>query len=98
MPVDGKSKKFKKRNIKKIPTQPGIYSLHKNGKVIYYGMSETSVHDRLSRHKSGEEGTCTQSATHFKVELASNPSDREEELLANFNENHGKLPKCNTRK
>jgi len=98
MPVNGETYEFTKSNVDLSPDKPGVYALLVNGGVIYYGEAHAgTIRERLQRHQSGREGACTQKATHYKREVCADPEAREEELLAAFKSNYGKLPRCNDR-
>lgn len=77
--------------------EPGVYELWDASSVIYIGSSTTSVRDRVKAHKNGDEGTCTQQATDYKEEASSRPRDRERQLLREYQNTHGRLPRCNDR-
>jgi hypothetical protein len=95
MPVAGKKYPFIQSNVDRSPEEPGVYSLHDGGKVIYYGLATKSLRDRLQSHLRGDEGPCTKVATHYKREATESPAAREQDLLAAYKAIHGKLPRCN---
>ena len=97
MPITGHLAAFTDYNISLEPNRMGVYALYQNGEPIYYGRATTSIRDRLQSHKSGTEGPCTKAATHFNTELTSQPIERERELLDEYRNQHGRLPKCNER-
>ena len=97
MPVAGNKYPFTKKNVDGSPESPGVYALYDEGEVIYYGKATASIRDRLQAHKRGDEGRCTQQATHYKRELTSRPTARERELLAAYKAKHGRYPRCNER-
>ncbi len=79
------------------PDLPGVYGLYDaNYVVTYYGMSLTSIRNRLQFHFSGSDGHCTRFACFFNFESCPNPPVRKKELLDEFKLLHdGGLPKCN---
>lgn len=82
--------------INTAPDEPGVYALYDNGTCIYYGSSTRSIRSRLKDHRSGAEGRCTQSATHFNYEVNStDPVARERELILENKRIYGRLPRCN---
>lgn len=97
MPITGSLLQFTDYNISIAPDSMGVYALHQDGDLIYYGSSMASIRDRLRSHKSGAEGPCTKTASHFNTELTSRPVEREKELLEEFQRQYGRLPKCNER-
>ncbi|MCH8822231.1 MAG: GIY-YIG nuclease family protein [Planctomycetes bacterium] len=88
---------FTSSNIDLAPASSGVYVLYDGDTITYYGSSETSVRARLRRHHNGNEGQCTKSATHFKWETTQRPLGREAELLHEYEETYGALPRCNDR-
>ena len=98
MPVNGDSYAFSDENLSKAPDSAGVYVLYQNGTCIYIGRAQggsTTIRSRLKDHKSGREGRCTQVADTYKREPCSNPITRERELLEEFKQSYGKLPRCN---
>ncbi len=95
MPVEKYA--FTKGNVDKSPDAPGVYALYDNEELIYYGQSEVSIRERLQSHQSGDEGRCTQQATHYSREEHSDPVSREVVLLRTFKLQTGRLPRCNER-
>jgi len=79
-----------------VPEKKGVYCLYDTyGRIIYYGMSEVSIKNRLLSHLNGKEGKCTQSARFFSYEESSNPSLRERLLLEDHLVAFRTLPQCN---
>jgi excinuclease UvrABC nuclease subunit len=99
MPVAGDSYEFTKKYVDLSPETPGVYELSKNGEVIYIGKGEVTIRSRLQAHYRGDEGRCTQEATHYKREetTAKRAGPYEVELLEEYRKKHGKLPRCNGR-
>ena len=85
------------KNLNAVPKQAGVYALYEEEELIYIGKAESGIRTRLQRHVSGEEGQCTQAATHYWREACSNPEVRETELLNSYLTKHGRLPRCNER-
>lgn len=74
------------------PVEPGVYTLWQNGEVIYYGRAQAgaTIRSRLQEHlAAGAE------ATHYGWEISREPAARERELLAQFREAFGRLPRLN---
>lgn len=95
MPIPGSSYSFSQENINKAPTKPGVYALLDSAIIIYYGKASKSIQNRLQRHFNGDEGLCTKGATHYKREETTTPVAREKELLAEYQNSSGQLPRCN---
>ncbi len=90
--------RFTWENIQNAPNQAGVYGLADGQEIIYYGRAkggDVTIRSRLSDHKKGKDGPCTQNATHYWREKTSQPVSRERELLAAYRAQHGKLPRCN---
>ena len=85
------------REIKKAPISDGVYALYQGSEIIYYGKGEgfNGIRGRLEAHKAGYEGSCTMNADYFNYEICSNPAKRERELLQEYKNKNGKLPRCN---
>jgi excinuclease UvrABC nuclease subunit len=97
MPVSGDKYSFTQDNVNGSPDKPGVYALYDGNAVIYYGKAEASIRSRLQAHRRGDEGKCTQRATHYKREVCSNPKTREKSLLDAYKTANGKYPRCNER-
>ena len=96
MPInDDILRAFTWKNIKNAPQKPGVYALFDGAVLIYYGMATESIADRLASHKRGDEGSCTQNATSYKREVTDRPAARERELLQEYKNQYGQLPRCN---
>lgn len=97
MAVSGELYPFTDENISRAPIGKGVYSLHQNNETIYIGKAEgeNGIRGRLQAHKRGDNGRCTQQATHYRREVCNNPSKREEEELIAYRLAHGRLPRCN---
>lgn len=96
MPISGDRYEFTKKNVDGSPDAPGVYELLDGVTTTYIGKATVSIRTRLQSHYRGDEGRCTQRATHYKREVTSRPTSRERELLVEYAQTHGgKLPRCN---
>lgn len=98
MPIQGDKYAFTKKNVDVSPAQAGVYALYQNGATIYIGRAQggtTTIRSRLQDHYHGRDGRCTQQATDYKREVTSQAASRERELLQEYKNQNGKLPKCN---
>ncbi|MEE9128919.1 MAG: hypothetical protein V3T84_02800 [Phycisphaerales bacterium] len=89
---------FTDANIKEVPAEAGVYALFEGETIIYFGRAQggdVTIRSRLADHKAGREGPCTKNATVFKVEITSSAVTREKELLEEYKNAHGSLPRCN---
>jgi len=99
MSISGKRYAFTKDNVDKSPRKAGVYALYAGGVLIYYGRAlggTATLRARLQSHQAGQEGTSTQTATHYRREKCADPVAREQDLLKEFSLKHdGALPSCN---
>ena len=95
MTINGDKHPFTDENFSNSPDKPGVYQLYDGNTVIYIGKATVSIQSRLRSHKSGDEGSCTKGASHYKREVTSSPTARERELLQEYKDSYGKLPRCN---
>ena len=97
MPISGDKYSFTDENISKSPTDIGVYALYDDAETIYIGKAEgeNGIRERLQAHKRGDEGSCTQNASDYRREVCSNPSSREKELMQEYYDTNGRLPRCN---
>jgi excinuclease UvrABC nuclease subunit len=97
MAISGDKYPFTKENIDKSPEDQGVYALYDNDVTIYIGKAsqDNTIRKRLQAHKRGDEGRCTQSATHYRRKITRYPTTREQELLKEYIQTYGKLPHCN---
>ena len=98
MPISGEKYPFTQENVDSSPTDKGVYALYDSDVTIYIGKGdgENGIRARLQAHKRGDEGSCTKGAPHYRREVCDYPKTRELELLKEYIETYGKLPRCNT--
>ncbi|SRR5258705_5504670 len=97
MPINTVRSIITEGNIKiYAPDAKGVYALYtKEMVLIYYGMSNSNIREKLLSHYKGSEGKCTQHAWYFNFEITSHPDAREKELLEEYKHTHSRLPLCN---
>ena len=97
MTISGGEYPFTQENVDQSPTDDGAYALYDAGVTIYIGKGDgtNGIRARLQAHKRGDEGKCTQEASHYRREVCNNPVTRERELLQEYKIAHGVLPRCN---
>jgi excinuclease UvrABC nuclease subunit len=97
MSISVKKYSFTQDNVDKSPTKKGVYALYEENVIIYIGKGdgENGIRGRLQAHKRGDEGSCTKNASHYRREVCSNPTTKEKELLQEYKNAKGKLPRCN---
>jgi excinuclease UvrABC nuclease subunit len=101
MPINGEKYEFTAKNVNNAPDEHGVYALFDGDTLIYYGRAsgdDVTIRSRLQSHYRGDEGPCTQGATRYMRETTSRPIAREAELLAAFERQYGRLPRCNERR
>jgi excinuclease UvrABC nuclease subunit len=97
MTISGDLYPFTQENVDVSPEDQGVYALYDNDVTIYIGKASQNdtIRKRLQAHKRGDEGKCTQSATHYRREVTNYATTREQELLREYKQSYGKLPRCN---
>jgi hypothetical protein len=88
----GRRFRFSRVVIGGAPSEPGVYTLWQREEVIYYGRAhgEATIRSRLLEHlDAGVE------ATHYAWEISREPAARESELLREFRQAFGRLPRLN---
>ena len=78
--------------------EPGVYELgDASHEVIYIGSSSV-VRTRLTEHLSGHEGSCTQSASYYRVDYTSSYRSEERRRYDAYVRANGRQPKCNDKR
>lgn len=74
------------------PAEPGVYALWQGDEIIYYGraLNGTTIRTRLLEHYENRA-----QATHYSWEITQEPASRESELLREYREAYGRLPRMN---
>jgi hypothetical protein len=83
--------------IEVSPTAPGVYLLYHSGRLVYIGVAVngSGIRQELESHRSGAYGSCTQGASAFLYELATDPIALHREYLrAHKAQYGGRLPRC----
>ena len=91
---------FSEHNIRiYAPDKSGVYCLYDQyGRIIYYGKADQlTIKERLLAHFKGAVTACTKSAITFNFEVTDKPSEREIQLLKEFQGAYRSLPRCNER-
>lgn len=89
---------FTSKNVDQSPNEHGVYLLYDGNVLIYIGRAwgkDVTIRSRLQSHMRGDEGACTESATHYSREVREDSAARELELLKEFRKTYGRLPRCN---
>jgi hypothetical protein len=96
MPISGKLYAWGDK-AKHVPAKPGVYALYNEDKTLIYvgesnNLREEFIHC-LKTSFSDDPRKC--GAVYYKREFAPKQGERMKELLEEYREKHGKLPKCN---
>lgn len=94
MEISGPLYRLSDAVVQVAPGNPGVYALWQEGEMIYVGRA-ASIKARLVEHLRQDLSPCMRGATHFSWELARRPATRELQLLEEFRNRYGRLPRCN---
>ena len=78
------------------PDEPGVYALWLGEELIYYGKASggnagrVTIRSRLMEHFQNQVDV-----THYSWEISREPAQREHELLREYRETFGRLPRMN---
>lgn len=85
--------------ISGAPETSGVFALFEGERLVYYGSTVPggTLRSALSQHlrRAQAEDAPTHDVTHYSWEIVSMPELRELELLREFYERHGRVPRCN---
>ncbi len=96
MSMLGAQQSFTTGTVNKTPVGPGVYQCLSGSNTIYIGWTgPEGIRKKLLEHYSGKLGTCTQISTSFLCEEHDDPEARAKELLQEYKDTHGSLPRCN---
>lgn len=84
--------RFSRVVIAGAPAEPGVYTLWQGEEIIYYGRAQgqATIRSRLLDHLHAGVG-----ATHYGWEISRDPAAREGELLREYRQAFGRLPRLN---
>ena len=78
--------------------EPGVYELgDESHKVIYIG-STSVVRIRMTEHQSGCGGSCTRSASYYRVDYTSSYRSEERRRYDAYVRANGRQPRCNAKR
>jgi hypothetical protein len=89
--------KFNRIVLAGAPNEPGVYALWQGEELIYYGRAAgrnaggVTIRSRLMEHYERQI-----EATHYSWEISRQPVARESELLRQYQETFGRLPRLNS--
>jgi len=84
-------------SAKFVKSKPGVYVLYNRNKdVIFIGSSE-NLQETFTKYVDTdfENDPCKQKTASYQREFVENPEERKKQILDDFNNNHGNLPKLN---
>ncbi|UCG36259.1 MAG: GIY-YIG nuclease family protein [Candidatus Bathyarchaeota archaeon] len=83
---------------KHVPEESGVYALYdKDRNLIYIGESNNLRKDFTNYLETDFSGDlCKRETRYYEREVTPNQEERAKELLSEYQQSHGELPKCNT--
>ena len=81
-----------------VKSKPGVYILYdKELEPIYIGQSE-NLQSQFTKYldTNFENNSCKQKTHNYQRSFTENPKERQNALLEEFKQEHGKLPCCNS--
>lgn len=82
---------------KHVPEGPGIYALYNEAKVLIYIGESTNLREKFTHYleTNFSDDPRKRETRYYKREFSSKQEDRMKELLEEYRQKHGGLPKCN---
>jgi hypothetical protein len=100
MAIAGSAFPFTALLIAGAPDDRGVYALWQGPELVYLGSAlgrSMTIRSRLIDHYAGQDGPCTQRASHYAWEICLRPGEREAELLEEYRAQFERIPRCNRR-
>ena len=96
MPISGKMYVWGDM-AKHIPEGPGVYALYNEVKIPIYIGESTNLREKFTHYleTNFSNDARKRETTYYKREFTSMQEDRMKELLNEYRQKHGKIPKCN---
>jgi len=85
-------------NLEHLPELPGVFTLYRDGMLIFVGHADGGVRTIKSQivdHKEGRRGACTQSFDYYTREVTTNVVCRYRELMEQHARKYRRWPKGN---
>ncbi len=98
MPMLGHHVSFVRQNVLGITTEEGVYELSSENETLFFGWTGDDpygLRGRLESHLRGDAQPGPDLATLFRFEVNARPEAHILDLLAEFEHEHGFLPKFN---
>ncbi len=82
---------------KHVPEGPGVYALYNKDKALIYIGESTNLREEFTHHleTNFSDDPRKRETRCYKREFTSSQKDRMKELLKDYSQKHGRLPKCN---
>ncbi len=82
---------------KYVPEEPGVYAFYGRDQALIYVGESNNLREDFTHYlrEDFSNDSCKRETKYYKRELTSRPEDRAKELLDEYKQNHGELPKCN---
>ncbi len=83
--------------VKNVPGESGVYAFYNEAKVIIYIGASTSLREKFTNYMETNfsNDPRKRETRYYKREFTSKQEDRMKELLDEYRQKHGRLPKCN---
>ena len=96
MPISGKMYVWGD-GAKHVPEGSGVYALYNEAKVLVYIGESTNLRENFTYYleTNFSDDHRKRESRYYKREFASKQEDRMKELLDEYRQKHGELPKCN---
>lgn len=96
MPISGKMYVWGER-AKHVPEGSGVYAFYNEAKVLIYIGESTNLREKFAHYleTNFSDDPRKRETRYYKREFTSNPEDRMKELLDEYRQKHGELPRCN---
>ena len=99
MPITARRWSFTPTVVSGAPETSGVFALYEGERLVYYGATVPggTLRGALVEHlrRARPEESATREVTHYAWEIVSMPELRELDLLREFHEAHGRVPRCN---
>ena len=98
MPFGEKIFPANRTNLDSLPNSPGVFTLYKDGELIFIGYADgasNTIKSRIMDHKEGREVPLTQQFDHYTREVTPNVVVRYRELMHQYAHKYHRWPKGN---
>jgi len=96
MPISGEMYVWGDK-AKTVPEVAGVYALYNEAKVLIYIGESANLREKFTNYleTNFSDDSRKRETKYYKREFTSNQEDRMKELLDEYRQKHGELPKCN---